>query len=239
MWKRFFLIGLLAGPLFAQAKPVILDSGPGNRAQLLEIFTSQGCSSCPPAEHWANQLQDDPELWKKVVPVVYHVDYWDYLGWKDPFADKRFSKRQRAYRSHERIDSVYTPGFVLNGLEWRGWFQRKPLPEPRSDNSKTRLSATIDGNQVEVLVGGGDRDFTVHAALLGFDFKTSVTRGENRGRQLAGDFVAIETIEATVQSGKASFALKRKTDPNRKYAIAIWLTHADPLKPISATGGWL
>lgn len=58
---------------------------PPEQAYLLELFTSQGCSSCPPADAWLSRLKQDPELFKRVVPVAYHVTYWDYLGWKDPF----------------------------------------------------------------------------------------------------------------------------------------------------------
>ena len=65
------------------------------RVSLLEVFVSQGCSSCPPAEKWINTFIHHPSLWVDVIPVVFHVDYWDYLGWKDPYARKEFSQRQR------------------------------------------------------------------------------------------------------------------------------------------------
>ena len=74
-------------PLMAQAGDKTFESGP-QRTHLLELFTSEGCSSCPPAEAWLSKLKADPRLWKDFVPLAFHVDYWDHLGWRDPFAAK-------------------------------------------------------------------------------------------------------------------------------------------------------
>ena len=100
------------------ADNVVFESGP-KKVQLLELFTSEGCSSCPPAEASLGRLVDDPRLWRQFVPVAFHVDYWDHLGWKDPFASPEWTTRQRAYAANWNADSVYTPAFVLNGREWR------------------------------------------------------------------------------------------------------------------------
>lgn len=64
---------------------------------LIELFTSQGCSSCPPADRWLNSFTDDPRLWKEIVPIAFHINYWDRLGWKDPFATEKFTERQYNY----------------------------------------------------------------------------------------------------------------------------------------------
>src|SRR5271154_4074347 len=87
----------------------------------LELYTSEGCSSCPPAEAWLSRIKDSPELWKSVVPVAFHVDYWDYLGWHDPWAEKAFSDRQRAYAAAWGSGQIYTPCFARNGREWQDW----------------------------------------------------------------------------------------------------------------------
>src|SRR5437899_7536374 len=113
-------LGACAGPLFLQSSE--------NQVAFLALFTSEGCSSCPPAEVWLSGLKTTPGLWKQFVPVAFHVDYWDYLGWRDPWASKAFSDRQRAYVQTWRGDSIYTPGFVLNGQEWRGWSRQKDGP---------------------------------------------------------------------------------------------------------------
>src|SRR3954447_8070401 len=87
---------LHCGFSWAAAAPIRLESTV-NQASLLELYTSEGCSSCPPAERWFSALKNNPELWLKLVPVAFHVDYWDSLGWKDPYASKSYTDRQHAY----------------------------------------------------------------------------------------------------------------------------------------------
>ncbi len=100
------LVSLNASP---QAAELSFTSGPGN-VHLLELFTSEGCSSCPPAEAWLSKLKDDPRLWRDFVPLAFHVDYWDGLGWRDPFASKVWTARQYQYSARWKSSTVYTPG---------------------------------------------------------------------------------------------------------------------------------
>src|SRR5256885_10643086 len=97
---------------------VLFEAGPA-RVHLLELFTSEGCSSCPPADAWFSKLKQSPGLWHDFVPVAFHVDYWDRLGWRDRFASKEWTSRQQAYAVRGNGDSVYTPEFVLDGNESR------------------------------------------------------------------------------------------------------------------------
>ncbi|MCZ6673380.1 MAG: DUF1223 domain-containing protein, partial [Verrucomicrobia bacterium] len=85
----------------------ITFQSPETRVQVLELFTSQGCSSCPPAERWLNQFADYPGLWTEIIPVAFHLDYWDRLGWKDPFANKQNTARQYQYSKNGDIRNVY------------------------------------------------------------------------------------------------------------------------------------
>ena len=80
----------------AAPKEIEISSGENN-TPLLELFTSEGCSSCPPAEEWLSRQSKSPELWKRFVPVAFHVDYWNYLGWTDPYSSPEWSARQRDY----------------------------------------------------------------------------------------------------------------------------------------------
>src|SRR5262252_2023521 len=100
-----------------------------NRTALIELYTSEGCSSCPPAEEWLSKLKAHPRLWIDLVPAAFHVDYWDYLGWRDPFGAAAYSDRQRTYAAEWKSRSIYTPGFVLDGKEFRGWFKPDKLPQ--------------------------------------------------------------------------------------------------------------
>ncbi len=109
---------MLRKPAPLPAADVALESGP-MKTHLLELFTSEGCSSCPPAEAWLSKLKDDAGLWRDFVPLAFHVDYWDRPGWRDPFASKVWTARQYEYSARWKSSNVYTPGFVLDGREWR------------------------------------------------------------------------------------------------------------------------
>jgi hypothetical protein len=102
---------------------------------VIELFTSEGCSSCVPADKWMATFTEHPALFTNIVPMAFHVDYWNYIGWTDPFAKREYSQRQRNHEKTGAIKSVYTPGFVINGQEWRGWFaNRNAIPEQSQSN---------------------------------------------------------------------------------------------------------
>ncbi|MFQ3324005.1 MAG: hypothetical protein ACI90U_001830 [Pseudomonadales bacterium] len=92
------------------------------QVQLIELYTSEGCSSCPPADNFLTTFLDDPTLWHSRIPIAIHVDYWDYIGWQDRFASKENSARQRLHAQQGNVSQVYTPGFIVSGEEWRSWF---------------------------------------------------------------------------------------------------------------------
>src|ERR1044072_2750746 len=102
---------LAAGYIFA-TDSLTFQSGETQTA-LIELFTSEGCSSCPPAEKWLSALKSNPDLWKKTIQVAGHVDYWNHLGCRDRFSKPEFTPRQQRYATEWGGDSVYTPGFVV------------------------------------------------------------------------------------------------------------------------------
>ena len=110
-----FIAATLAASRGATAQDVMFQS-PDHQSALLELYTSEGCSSCPPAENWLSRLKTSPRLWREFVPVAFHVDYWDYLGWRDPWGAKEFSNRQRAYAKTWGSETIYTPELRL---EWK------------------------------------------------------------------------------------------------------------------------
>ncbi|WOO41726.1 DUF1223 domain-containing protein [Rubellicoccus peritrichatus] len=221
------------------AEPVTFDSGE-QQVALVELFTSQGCSSCPPAERWINQLEGDSRLWTGVVPVVWHVDYWDRLGWKDPYANSENTERQYAYRRTDAINSVYTPGFVVDGKEWRGFFQRKGLKLP-STKADGRLTATLKGNQLTADFSGHAKGpLVLNIAVLGIDLETKVARGENRGRLLNQSFTVLEHQTGQSSDGKWELTIPQGAiNDSERQALAIWVSRKGSQKPIQATGGWL
>src|SRR5438046_8505448 len=141
--RRLGLIPLLcAAALTSQAADRVIESGP-QKVHLLELFTSEGCSSCPPAEAWLSKLKSDPRLWKDFVPLAFHVDYWDHLGWRDPFASKEWTARQADYSARWKSESVYTPAFVLDGVAWRN----AAVPSASTEKPGA-LQITINGERV-------------------------------------------------------------------------------------------
>jgi hypothetical protein len=192
-------------------------------------------------------LKESPRLWKDFVPLAFHVDYWDYLGWRDPWGNKSFSDRQRAYAKQWRSDSIYTPGFVLNGKDWRDWLGRKDGPESAGVKAGVLTVSSPDTNRWHVNfapANTGGADYEVHAALLAGNLSSNVKAGENRGRLLRHDFVVLTLAKASlVCSGDAvqgEFVLnKQRNAAESDLALAVWITPAGRLEPLQATGGWL
>jgi len=230
----------LWSPSAAQAESLKFSSGE-QQITLIELFTSEGCSSCPPAEAWLSSLKTDPRLWQEIVPVAFHVDYWDYLGWKDSFSSPVHSQRQRRYQSEGGIRSVYTPGFVINGREWRGWIRHQDpvIVEQLSG----RLDLTLEGSNVTahyVEKEGAQGGYTLNLALLAFDVRSKVTSGENSGRYLHQDFAVISHKAMQSDAGRWDTNLPRlNTNSARRHGLAAWVSHAGSLEPLQAVGGWI
>ena len=231
---RLAILILAAGFAFtARAADRAFESGP-QRIHLLELFTSEGCSSCPPAEAWLSKLKAEPRLWKDFVPLAFHVDYWDRLGWRDPFAAKEWTARQYQYSANWKSESVYTPGFVLDGREW----QERSVPASTSEKvGVLKFSIANDKISAEFSPANGAlKDVDLHLATLGFDLTTKVTAGENSGRSLRQDFVVLSLVNQKILDRKAEIAFN--PDP-RAGAIAAWVTAPNQIEPIQAVGGWL
>jgi hypothetical protein len=178
-------------------------SGPGTAA-LVELYTSEGCSSCPPADRWLSSLAGGSQVPGRVVPLALHVDYWDYIGWKDPYAKREFSLRQRKLSQLQKMALVYTPQVLLQGRDFRGWgtpafdaavAKITALPARASISLAVR-HASGRGLEVEAAAELSDASQKADAALYlaAYENRLSsrVTAGENRGRTLAHDYVVLE-----------------------------------------------
>jgi hypothetical protein len=236
------LILLVSAPLFAE--PLTFESTETPVA-LIELFTSEGCSSCPPADAWVSKLKTSPDLWKSVVPVVFHVDYWNGLGWPDRFATRAFTDRQHRYAAAWRSSSVYTPGFVLNGREWRDWNGRAPQTSPGVAKVGKLQVTLLDRTHADVSFtpsGSALKPLQVELALLGGNLESDVKRGENNGRKLRHDFVVLHLATAALTSSgsryTASLTLPEKTT-HTPIALAAWVNAGDAQPPLQAVGGWL
>ncbi len=234
----------------ACAAELTFQSGPKQTA-LIELYTSEGCSSCPPAEKWLGALRTDPALWRAFVPVAFHVNYWDHLGWRDVLATRAFTQRQHTYAEAWRAQSVYTPGFVRNGVEWRPRGEAADRAGAADAGTLTltwQADATCRIDYVPASTARGPADVEASLALLGGGIVSAVRSGENSGRTLSHEFVALrlETVRLRRDaegkfSGSVPLALPtdRALPPFSRRAVAGWVTRAGTLTTLQAAGGWL
>jgi hypothetical protein len=239
-WLIGLLVTLQSSCLItARAGELTFESGP-SKVHLVELFTSEGCSSCPPAEAWLTKLKQAPGLWRDFVPVAFHVDYWNHLGWRDRFASKEWTARQQGYAARWNLESVYTPGFVLDGHEWHA--QELPNRSPEVIGS---LQVKISGPEALLTFSPAKkegRSYDVYLAQLGFGLASNVAAGENRGRKLTHDFVVLDLQkEPLAGDAKEAKLLLHAAEPekNPSQAVAAWVTYAGELAPIQSAGGWL
>ena len=239
-----FIVFFLAGATMLNAAENQFVSGP-EQTTLVELYTSEGCSSCPPAEAWLSRQKDNPGLWKRFVPIAFHVDYWDRLGWRDRFSSKQWTERQSRYAAAWGSGSVYTPAVVVNGREERGWSMRN-LAQPNDKQIGILRASTGDGKSFFIdfkPAQGASESWEAHLALLGSDISTNVQAGENSGRNLKHDFVVLDLQNVAMKSEagalRASLTLGSSAGAGARKAVAIWVSSRGELAPAQATGGWL
>lgn len=242
-WPLLSLLAcLLTLPLrtAAPAGELVLQSGTQQNS-LIELYTSQGCNSCPPAERWLGGLQTHPDLWKKLIPVAFHVDYWDYLGWKDQLAKPAFAERQRQYAREKGLTTVYTPGFLVNGKEWRRWFGLRKLPE--SNATTGVLTVKLNGHAINASYKSNTPlhgKLRLNIAVLGVGISANVDRGENAGKVLPQDFSVLAFKQADSTSIEWQTSLpKVSSSKGSRLALAVWVSSGSRLTPLQAVGGWL
>lgn len=244
---RLFILTLilmlgLASEIHAESLPTF--TSPITKIHLVELYSTQSCHSCPPAQDWVNRLKDDSDLWKKFVPIVLHVDYWDYLGWKDPFSSKQHTQRQYAYASKWKRRGVYTPMFVLNGKEWR-----PPSTKPIKSASTEKvgvLQVQFQPNDSATVTFESAKPFgsslSLHFAILGQDISTKVRKGENAGKHLHHRFLVLShKILPISKTGTRYQATIQLSPPTRgkEHAFAAWISQTDVSPPIQVVGGEL
>jgi hypothetical protein len=169
-----------------------------HQTALVELYTSQGCSSCPPADRWLTGL-DARYPRDRVVPIALHVNYWDYIGWKDPYARSEFATRQRALATSNGSRTVYAPGVFVQGQEFPQWSGRAPFDDAvravTASPASVRITLQAEWTEGEVKVNASAVAFTsaresrLFLALVENGLATNVRAGENRGETLQNDRV--------------------------------------------------
>jgi hypothetical protein len=171
---------------------------------LVELYTSEGCDSCPPADRWLSSLGSKGYAPDRVVPIALHVDYWDYIGWKDPYARQAFSARQRKMAALARAAVVYTPQILLQGRDFRDWqsaaFEQQ-VARINARPARARIALTLDTRNsdafeveatAELLEGTPPADLALFVGAYENKLFSEVKAGENRGRTLPHDYVVLQ-----------------------------------------------
>ena len=237
MIRLTFLLYLLT-PFPLIAATLHFESGPQQKT-LVELFTSEGCSSCPPAEEYLNKFKQSNDLWKKIIPVAFHVNYWDYLGWQDRYAHQAFGQRQSQYARLKRVSTVYTPAFIVNGEGWRpGLFSRDIHG---ASHEPGKLVVDIQGDQLKADFHSAKsvkKSLTLNVAILGMGLSDFIERGENQGRTARHEFVVVGFDSLGSDNANWKMTLPKKHYQNiKEQAIAIWVSTNDNPTPIQAVGG--
>lgn len=234
MKKNLFLITLIiVNILTFSTKTILSQSEDKEPIALLELYTSEGCSSCPPAERLLNDISKkakDRNL--KVFSLAFHVDYWNYLGWEDRFSNPAYTERQRAYGRQFNIKSIYTPQLVINGNTHVVGSDKDKVAEEiekalkvKAKSSITLLSKKIKSRQYEIYynIKGKYKNQWLQTALIEDGLKSNVNAGENDGEKLYHDNIVRSFISKTLTKaeGKIEINIKRGININNASVITF------------------
>lgn len=192
---KFIAAGILsmyAAGTLAQQNQCSVTSGP-NITPVVELYTSEGCSSCPPADKWASSLKG-----KGVVVQAFHVGYWDYIGWIDRFAAPAYTQRQRDVASKNQLRSIYTPQAVLNGKDWPNWGNQPSAGERAQANiTLKQLGADqFEASVADLALPKGSSSWSAYWTVTEHGHNSKVQAGENAGEFLKHDFVVRQYTQA-------------------------------------------
>ena len=196
---------LLMGAAGLMAPAFTNTANAANAPVLVELFTSQGCSSCPPADELAGALMKDPNIYV----VSLNVDYWDYLGWPDTLAKPEYTKRQYAYAAARGDGRVYTPQMVVNGLDHavgsnRGSVEEK-IAEARQKPLVVPLKLSLSNKEIsiEIPVSSPVEEATLWLMAVEANVEQKIGRGENGGSTVIYHNVVRNLVPATMWKGEA------------------------------------
>ena len=220
-----FILPFLLGTTFNIEKSDDLNQNP----VVLELFTSQGCSSCPPADELLKEIKSN-----NVIALSYHVDYWNYIGWKDPFSKEIFTNKQRKYGSKFFSSSIYTPQLVVNGKEHFVGSNRLKLKSKIEQYSKIKNKSTINLSEIKSENGIVNFNYAIDNLQLNDNLriilvinerKTSIKSGENRNRELVNSNIVIAEQQFKVKksSGEGSIIIPKIVEEKDELSLVLIL----------------
>jgi hypothetical protein len=234
-------VGTMSANVLAANCQAAVKSG-AKTASIVELYTSEGCDSCPPADKWFSTLRAQPGAAAPIVPLAFHVDYWDYIGWKDRFAQARFAERQRATVGLHGSRTVYTPQIMLDGRDSRTWTSGSRFDASlrevtaRAPRAAIALESALTANQVDLSIElnglneADRRDAQIYIAITENNLTSRVTAGENRGVTLKHDHVVRELIGPLSTAAAVSPQIKRSVRLGNDWkkedlAVAVFAQH--------------
>ncbi|MEQ6202755.1 DUF1223 domain-containing protein [Sulfitobacter sp. HNIBRBA2951] len=211
----------LTSPLAAEQRPVVV-----------ELYTSQGCSSCPPADAILSELSGRSD----VIALALHVDYWDYIGWTDEFGDPAHAKRQRAYASYAGRRSVYTPEMIVNGqtdiVGAKPMDLSKAIAEHKARAPRMTLEATRNGDTLTVkgsALGDAAVPMDVHLLRVIPEQQSKITRGENRGSTYEYTNIAHDLQNLGSWDGKSPLDMTVSVTGDASVVVLVQEADAGPI----------
>ncbi|WP_460218832.1 DUF1223 domain-containing protein [Psychroserpens sp. MEBiC05023] len=204
---------------------------------VLELYTSQGCSSCPPADRLLTQIETTNQA-SNIIALSYHVDYWNYIGWKDPFSKSEFSNKQRRYSQKFNSSSVYTPQVVVNGKTHFVGSNPSKMKSQLDKHSKIPAENRVDLTAIATENGEIFFDYNVQGRIINKSIRialvieeriTKISRGENRNRTLKNSNIVVSETILKLKSEKGSFSLTipKLVEPEDELKLVVLIQNTD------------
>jgi hypothetical protein len=227
------VLSFLMLPGVAMAAAPVCSVTSGERlTPVIELYTSEGCSSCPPADQWLSKLKGKP-----VVAQAFHVGYWDYIGWVDRFASPTFTVRQREVAGFNQLLSIYTPQVVRNGRDWRDWSRAADSGTPARAAITLRRVDGTDAFEAQVTPTAGISGWAAYWTVTEHGHSSRVKAGENSGEFLKHDFVVRQYVPVGRYQGSQTlrfFAIPENKEHPRQINLVVHDPRsAEPLQAVS------
>lgn len=217
---------LLSLPLATAAAPSCEAVSPARLTPVIELYTSEGCSSCPPADRWLSTLKPLAGAGQAVVQA-FHVGYWDYIGWVDRFASPAHTSRQRQIAGANGLRSIYTPQLVRDGQDWRD-YPRALAPAAQPARAAITLQRKgVDAYEATVTPAAGVDKWSAYWTVTEHGHASKVKSGENAGELLKHDFVVRQYVPAGDYRGSALLSL-RTVAPDAAHPRQVNLVVMEP-----------
>jgi hypothetical protein len=208
----------------------------GDHPVVIELFTSQGCSSCPPADDLLRKIGRDPKARGKVIPLAFHVDYWNHLGWRDPFSSREWSVRQSEYVRAMKLDGPYTPQLVVNGTRQMVGSSTGEILRAIEEESRVAPagSVTIQSADGSAVIRARSSRPGVDLIVVTFEngAQTKVVRGENAGKTIANDAIVRSLERIATLDGRKE--VEHRIDVRPEHGVAAFLQERKTRRIVAA-----